>query len=118
MKLVNLYHLVGVGVLTLMTLSFSLGFDKSATILGIGLMAVLILGVHLVLDKINDNLYYHEKKLVELSDSVDSIKASVEIIGSLSNHEMASSSLSLEQIKIEIEKVKGNIEELNNNLKG
>lgn len=118
MKLVSLYHLVGVGVLTLMALSFSLGFDESATILGIGLMAVLILGVHLVLDKINDNLYYHEKKLVELSDSVDSIKASVEIIGNLSNHEMISSSLSLEQIKQEIEKVKGSIEELNNNLKG
>lgn len=118
MKLVNLYHLVGVGVLTLMTLSFSLDFDESATILGIGLIVVLVLGVHLVLDKINDNLYYHEKKLVELSDSIDSIKSSVEIIGNLSNHEIVSSSLSLDQIKKEIEKVKESIEELNNNSKG
>lgn len=117
MKLVNLYHLVGVGILLLMTLSFSLGFKESAVILGIGLIAVLVLGVHLVLDKMDDSFYYHEKKLVELSDNIDTIKASVEIIGNLSNHGIVSSSFSLEQIKQDIDKIEKDIEDLNNKIK-
>ena len=117
MKLVNLYHWVGVGILLLMTLSFSLGFKESAVILGIGLIAVLVLGVHLVLDKMDDSFYYHEKKLVELSDNIDTIKASVEIIGNLSNHGIVSSSFSLEQIKQDIDKIEKDIEDLNNKIK-
>ena len=112
MKLVNLYHVVGVGILLLMTLSFSFGFKESATILGIGLIAILVLGVHLVLDRINDNLYYHEKKMVELSNDVDSIKASVEIIGGMFNNGMISTSLSLEEIKKAVKKLEDDVDKL------
>ena len=117
MKLVNLYHLVGVGVLALVALSFSLGFNESATILGIGVIVVLVLGIHLVLDKINENLYYHEKKLIELSNSVDSIKASVEIIGGLSNNGIVLTTSSLEGIRDTINKLNEDVKELSNILK-
>lgn len=102
MKLVNLYHFVGIGVLILIAASFSLGFKESAMILGIGLVAVLVLGVLLVLDNLGNQLNYHEKRTAEISNNVESVKASVEIIGKLVEQDMVYSTQTLDEIRREL----------------
>lgn len=112
MKLVNLYHFVGIGVLILIAVSFSLGFKESAIILGIGLVAVLALGVLLVLDNLGNQLDYHEKRIAEISSNVESVKASVEIIGKLVNQDMVYSAQTLDEIRQELGKLSDEIKNI------
>ncbi len=113
MKLVNLYHLVGVGLLSLMAVSFSLGFKESAMILGIGLVAVLVLGVLLVLDNLGSQLNYHEKRIAEISSNLDTVKASVEIIGRINNQDITSRTMSLNEIRKELSKIEEQMKSVN-----
>ena len=113
MKLVNLYHFVGVGILILVAVSFSLGFKESAIVLGIGLVAVLVLGVLLVLDNLGNQLNYHEKRLAEISSNLESVKASVEIIGRISNQDIVARTMTLEEIRKEFSKIEEQMKSVN-----
>lgn len=112
MKLLNLYHLVGVCVLLLMALSFSLGFKECAITLGIGLVAVLVLGVLLVLDNLGNQLNYHEKRIAEISNNVESVKASVEIVGKIFNQEIVVRTMTLDEIREELGKIEEEFKKL------
>lgn len=99
MKLVSLYHLVGIGVVFLMALSFSLGFKETAIILGVGLIMVLVLGVFLILDNLREQLNYYEKRIAEISTDVDSVKESVEMFGKVYSNSVINSSVTLDDIR-------------------
>ena len=64
MKTVDLYHLVGIAALFLLALCITLGAnDGVVLVIGIGIIVILLLGVHLVLYKQDKRLCVIEKKL-------------------------------------------------------
>ena len=63
MKTVDLYHLVGIAALFLLALCITLGAnDGVVLVIGIGIIVILLLGVHLVLYKQDKSLCVIEKK--------------------------------------------------------
>lgn len=102
MKLVSLYHLVGIGVVFLMAISFSLGFKETAIILGVSLIMVLVLGVFLTIDNLREQLKYYEKRIAEISSDIDCIKESVEMFGKVYSNSVINCSMTFDDIRKEI----------------
>lgn len=112
MKLVNFYHLAGIVVLILMAVSFSVGFNESAFVWGIGLLVVLVLGAILFLDNLRNQMDYHENRISEISSNIESIKASVEIVGRIFNQDIISRSMTLDEIRKELCRIEEEFEKL------
>ena len=67
MKTVDLYHLVGLVALLLMVVCITLGAnDGVVLVIGIGIIVILLLGVHLVLDKQDKRFCVLERRLEEV----------------------------------------------------
>ena len=67
MKIVDLYHLVGIVALLLLTLCITLGAnDGVVLVIGIGIIVILLFGVHLVLDKHDKRQCIIERKLEDI----------------------------------------------------
>ena len=135
MKTVDLYHLVGIVALLLLTLCITLGAnDGVVLVIGIGIIVILLLGVHLVLDKHDKRLCVIERKLEDVYYDAHFTKMQSEldkrirlngqsvIIESLANislmiNEMKveRKSLSTEELKQMLEDLKMKIEEISVN---
>ena len=135
MKTVDLYHLVGIAALLLLTLCVTLGANDGVVfMIGIGIIVILLLGVHLVLDKQDKRLCVIEKKLEDVYYDVHftkkqsefgagiKLKEQSEIIESLANislmineRKVERKSLSTDEIKRLLEDLKMKVEEISVN---
>ncbi len=88
MKTVKIYHVIAVVAILLMAITSTLtGNINSILIIGFGTSIVLLLGIHLVLDRQERNLYQIERKLLEISSEVESTKMTSELASRLSNEQ-------------------------------
>lgn len=107
MKTVDLYHLVALIALFLMVLCITLGYnDGVVLVIGIGILVVLLLGVHLVLDKQSKRMCVIEKKLEEVHYDAHFVKMRSELGVNLSVKEQAFFIESLANINILLNEIK------------
>lgn len=125
MKIVDLYHLVGIAALLLMVFCITLGSnDGVVLVIGIGIIVILLLGVHLVLDKHNKRLCVIERKLEDVYYDVHftkmhsefesglKIKEQSVIIESLANISLMISEMKVERKSLSTEELKQMLEDL------
>lgn len=109
MKLVKLYHVIAIAVMTLITVFTNIGLKEQAIILGFGVIVILILGVMLMIDSVKNKMDYLEKKVIEVSDDVTVSKAYVEFIEKILRKNIDNTSNALEVIKQELNNMKSDI---------
>ena len=125
MKIVDLYHLVGIAALFLMVFCITLGAnDGVVLVIGIGIIVILLLGVHLVLDKYDKRLCVIERKLEDVYydvhftkmhselDSEVRIKGQSAIIESLANINLMINEMKVERKNLSTDEIKRMLEEL------
>lgn len=107
MKTVDLYHLVGIAALLLLTLCITLGAnDGVVLVIGIGIIVILLLGVHLVLDKNDKRLCVIEKKLEDVYYDVHFTKKQSEFGAGIRLKEQSVITESLANISLMINEMK------------
>ncbi len=125
MKIVDLYHLVGLAAFLLLTLCITLGAnDGVVLVIGIGIIVILLLGVHLVLDKQDKRLCVVERKLEDVYYDVHFTKMQSEfgegirlkeqsvIIESLAKISIMINKIGLERENLSMDELKRLLEEL------
>lgn len=125
MKIVDLYHLVGIAALLLLTLCITLGAnDGVVLVIGIGIIVILLLGVHLVLDKHDKRLCVIERKLEDVYYDVHfakmhsefesglKIKEQSVIIESLANISLMINEMKLERKSLSTDEIKRLLEDI------
>lgn len=125
MKTVDLYHLVGIAALLLLTLCITLGAnDGVVLVIGIGFIVILLLGVHLVLYKQDKRLCVIEKKLEDVYYDVHFTKKQSEfgagirlkeqsvIIESLANISLMINEMKVERKSLSTDEIKRLLEDL------
>ncbi len=125
MRIVDLYHFVGVAALFIMVFCITLGAnDGVVLVIGIGVIVILLLGVHLVLDKHDKALCAIDRKLEEIYYDAHFTKMQSEfgerirlkeqsvIIESLANISIMINKIGLERENLSMEELKQMLEEL------
>lgn len=109
MRTVKLYHLIGVFALLFILCAVNLNAkDGVLIVMGIGVAVVLLLGVHLILDKQDRSIERIEKKIEQIAFDIYETKVSSNFQSGLRMNEQVVVTSSLEDINRMLNEIKQN----------
>lgn len=113
MKTVKMYHLISVASLFIMTVAINFkAKDGVLIIIGVGLIVILLLGIHLILDRQDNSIAHMERKIEQIASDVYETKVSSGFQSEMRINEQVSVVSSLESINRILNEMKTNQKEL------
>ena len=113
MRTVKMYHLIGVASLFFMTVAINLkAKDGVLIVIGVSAIVVLLLGIHLILDRQDNSIENMERKIEKISSDVYETKTSTDFQSGMRMNEQVAMVSSLENINRMLNEMKINQKEL------
>lgn len=113
MRTVKMYHLIGVAALLFMTVAINLkAKDGVLIVIGVGVIVILLLGVHLILDRQDNSIENIERKIEQIALDVYETKTSTDFQSGVRMNEQVAMVSSLESISRMLNEMKTNQKEL------
>ena len=108
-----MYHLIGVAALFFMTVAINLkAKDGVLIVIGVGVIVILLLGVHLILDRQDNSIENIERKIEQIALNVYETKTSSDFQSGMRMNEQVAMVSSLENINRMLNEMKTNQKEL------
>lgn len=108
-----MYHLIGVASLFFMTVAINLkAKDGVLIVIGVSAIVVLLLGIHLILDRQDNSIENMERKIEKISSDVYETKTSTDFQSGMRMNEQVAMVSSLENINRMLNEMKINQKEL------
>jgi len=109
METVKIYHAIAVVAIFLIGIISTLTENTNfILIIGFGVSIILLLGIHLILDRQENDIQRLEKKITEMSLNIESIKVVTEFSSKLSNDQQVALMKMISELHEEICKLKAN----------
>lgn len=107
MRTVKMYHLIGVVAVFFMTVAVNLKAKDSVLIaIAFGVIVVLLLGIHLILDRQDNSIEHMERKIEQIASDVYETKTSSDFQSGMRINEQVAVVSSLESINRMLNEIK------------
>ena len=113
MRTVKMYHLIGVAAIFFMSAAVNLkAKDSVLIVIGVSAIVVLLLGIHLILDRQDNSIENMERKIEKIASDVYETKTSTDFQSGMGMNEQVAMVSSLENINLMLNEMKTSQKEL------